>query len=406
MNLPFFIARRYLISKRSHNAINIITLISIIVVMVITGAMVIILSIMNGITDLIEQIYSPFDQDITITLREGKTFPADTLILSEMATWPGVVHRSKVIEENVLLMRADEHGIGKMKAVEPQYLEMSHMKDHAFLGEPLLEQEGQFRAILGQGLKDQMGVQLGAQTFDPLKVAAPVRGKKISKFRERALNKETIYCSGTFSINLEFDMNYFLVPIDFAKGLLEYDDHITGIELDLDDQTDVNEFAERVRDGLGPTFDVRTRYQKNALMYKTNETEKLFVFVILAFIMLLAAFNVIAALTMLMIEKKKDIGTLMSMGAGMQLVRRIFTYEGLLINLAGAGTGILLGVLLSLAQQHFGFIRMSGTIVDAYPVKVIWPDLVIVFLAVSTIGFFSTWFPVKILSKRFLESNR
>jgi len=406
VNLPFFIARRYLISKRSHNAINIITLISIIVVMVITGAMVIILSIMNGITDLIEQIYSPFDQDITITLREGKTFPADTLILSEMASWPGVVNSSKVIEENVLLMRADEHGIGKMKAVEAQYLEMSHMDEHAFLGEPLLEEDGQFRAIMGQGLKDQLGVQIGGQTFEPLKVAAPVRGKKISKFRERALNKESIFCSGTFSINLEFDMNYFLVPLDFAKELLEYEDHVTGIELDLDDETDVNEFAERVRDELGPTFDVRTRYQKNALMYKTNETEKLFVFVILAFIMLLAAFNVIAALTMLMIEKKKDISTLLSLGADMRMVRRVFTYEGILINLAGAGTGVLLGVLLSLAQQYFGFIRMSGTIVDAYPVKVIWPDLIIVFLAVSAIGFFSTWVPVRILSRRFLEASR
>lgn len=402
MHLPFFIARRYLISKRSHNAINIITLISIVVVMVITGAMVIILSIMNGITDLIDQIYSPFDQDITITLREGKTFPADTLVLEEMATWPGVLNSSKVIEENVLLMRGDEHGIGKMKGVAPQYLEMSRMAQYTYLGEGIFEDNGDARAILGQGLKDQLGVPLGSETFEPLKVAAPVRGKKISKYRERALNKELIFCSGTFSINLEFDMQYFLVPIDFATNLLEYENHITGLEFDLSDDTDPDEFAERVRTELGPTFDVRTRYQKNQLMYQTNETEKLFVFIILAFIMLLAAFNVIASLTMLMIEKKKDISTLMSMGATMQMVRRIFTYEGILINLAGAGTGIILGVLLSLGQQYFGFIRMSGTIVDAYPVQVLWPDLIGVFVAVGIIGFISTWVPVRILSRRFL----
>ncbi len=403
MNLPFFIARRYLLAKRSTNAINLITLISIVVMAVVTAAMVVVLSTLNGISDLVDKIYSPFDQDITITPAEGKTFTARDLPLDSVLALPGVANASRVIEENVLLRSGDQQAVATMKGVEPQYLAMSGMRDHMEAGEPRLSGDQGPTAILGIGLKMDLDVPLDDGVFRPLEISAPVRGKKLSRYREGAFEHEAIAVSGVFTINLDFDGRYVLVPLDLADSLLHYDGAMNALEIQLAPGGDPDRMADAVRAIAGDGFTVKTRAQKNALMYATNQGEKWFTFAVLAFIGLIGAFNIIASLTMMMIEKREDMGTLASMGARAGLARSVFFYEGLLINGVGVAVGLELGLALCWAQQRFELVTLANSVVNAYPVKVLAQDLLLITAAVMTIGLLASWIPLRGLSRRYLR---
>ncbi len=403
MNLPLLIARRYLLAKRSTNAINVITGISIAVIAVVTGAMVVVLSAVNGIAELVDTIYSPFDQDITITAAEGKTFARDSLDLGAVLADPRVQQASWTIEENVLLRCGDQQGVATLKGVEPQYIGMAHLEKYIFSGSPTLTGPLGPTAILGLALKVDLSVPLDDGIFQPLEVSAPIRGRKLSKYRKDAFEQTAVAMSGTFSMNMEYDARYVLLPIDLAADLLHYDSAVSALELELKPDAGMDEVADALRGKLGGRYLVRTRYQKNALMYATNATEKFVAFLVLAFIGLIGAFNVIASLTMMMIEKKEDMRTLMSMGATASLVRRVFFHEGMLIVITGALLGVAGGLGICWAQQRFGFVAMAEAMVDAFPVKVIWTDLVLVVITVSAIGLLATWVPLRALSRRFLQ---
>ena len=211
--------------------------------------------------------------------------------------------------------------------------------------------------------------------------------------------------SGAFSMNMEYDSKYALVPLDLAADLLHYDSAASALELELKPKADMDRAAREIAAALGPRYTVKTRYQKNALMYQTNATEKLVAFVVLTFIGLIGAFNVIASLTMMMIEKKEDMRTLMSMGATARMVRRIFLHEGLLIVLAGAVIGLALGVGIVLAQQRFGFVEMAEAVTDSFPVRLVATDIALITLTVLTIGLLATWVPLRALSRRFLYAT-
>ncbi|HRH39443.1 MAG TPA: ABC transporter permease, partial [Flavobacteriales bacterium] len=314
MNLPLLIARRYLLAKRSTNAINVITGISIGVIAVVTGAMVVV-SAVNGSADQVDTIYSPFDQDITITAAEGKTFAKDSLDLGSILANADVQQASWTIEENVLLRCGDQQAVATLKGVEPQYLRMARMDKYLFSGEEKLEDAQGPTAILGLALKADLSVPLDDGVFRPLEISAPIRGRKLSKYKREAFEQTAVAMAGTFSMNLEYDSKYVMVPIDLAASLLHYDSAVSALELQLKPGADMDDAADALRTQLGDRFIVRTRYQKNALMYATNATEKFVAFIVLAFIGLIGAFNVIASLTMMMIEKKEDMRTLMSMGA-------------------------------------------------------------------------------------------
>ncbi|MCB0765114.1 MAG: FtsX-like permease family protein [Flavobacteriales bacterium] len=405
MNLPLLFARRYLLAKRSQNAVNIITMISIVVIAVVTGAMVVVLSTMNGIGELVESIYSPFDQDITITPARGKTFPTDALDLAAVKELPEVARTSWVIEENVLLRSGDQQGVATLKGVEPQYLEMSDMKRYLFSGDLALEGATGPTAILGIALKTDLNVPLDDGIFQPLEVSAPVRGRKLSKYQQRAFEHAALAVSATYTMNMEYDAKYAVVPLSFAQELLHYDSVVNALELQLVPTADKDKVAERLRADLGPEFIVRTRYQKNDLMYRTNASEKLFTFIILIFIGLIGAFNIIASLTMMMIEKRHDMGTLMSMGATPGMVRRVFFNEGLLIVVVGIVAGVLLGLGICFAQQRFGFVSLAGSVVEAYPVVVQATDMLVICTTVFGIGVLASWIPLRALSKRFLHAT-
>ncbi|HQV52596.1 MAG: ABC transporter permease [Flavobacteriales bacterium] len=404
MNLPLLFARRYLLAKRSQNAVNVITIISIVVIAVVTGAMVVVLSTLNGIGDLVDSIYSPFDQDITITPATGKTFPKNTLDLSQLNALPEVQRSSWVIEENVLLRCGDQQGVATMKGVEPQYLEMSRLKDFLFDGAISLEGTTGPTAILGIALKTDLAVPLDDGVFQPLEISAPIRGRKLSKYQQRAFEQSSLAVSGTYTMNMEFDAKYAVVPLEFAQEVLHYDSSVSALEVQLKNSKDMDRVAKKLRVDLGPSFIVKTRYQKNALMYQTNASEKLFTFIILVFIGLIGAFNIIASLTMMMIEKQQDMRTLISMGATPGVVRRVFFNEGLLIVIVGIFAGLALGLGICFAQQQFGFVALSGSVVEAYPVLVQAEDLVVIFFTVLTIGVLAAWVPLRTLSKRFLNT--
>ncbi|MBK9538206.1 MAG: FtsX-like permease family protein [Flavobacteriales bacterium] len=411
MDLPFLFARRYLLAKRRSvdrsgqaNAINLITLISIVVVAVVTGAMVVVLSTLNGIGELVDSIYSPFDQDLTITPAQGKTILRDSLDVDAVKAAASALNASWVIEENVLLQCSGQQAVATLKAVEPQYLAMSRMPDHMYTGEPVMEGVQGPTALLGLGLKVDLGVPLDDGVLTPLRISAPVRGRKLSTYQRGAFEQAEVAVSGAFSINMEFDMRYMLMPISVAEKLLHYEHEATALEVQLPPNADLDAAADAVRERIGPQWTVRTRYQKNALMYSTNASEKWFTFVVLSFIGLIGGFNIIASLTMMMIEKKADMRTLMALGAPARLVRRIFLYEGVLIVGVGALIGLALGLGLCWLQQRFGLLALSGSVVESYPVKVLAGDIVLVLAAVLVIGVVATAVPLRALSRRFLHA--
>jgi ABC-type lipoprotein release transport system permease subunit len=405
MNLPLLFARRYLLAKRSRNAVNIITLISIVVVAVVTAAMVVVLSTLNGISALVDTLYSPFDQDITITPSTGKTFPKDSLDLAAIKAIPGVKEASWVIEENVLLRSGDDQAVATMKGVEPQYLAMSGLAQHMYAGQAKLENAHGPVVVLGAALKDGLRVPLDDGVLQPLEIGALIRGRKPGKFNASAFAQQHVAVAGAFTINLEFDGRYFLAPIALADSLLHYGNEVNALELQAVPGTDPDRLKAAVERISGPGFTVRTRYQKNALMYATNANEKWFTFVVLAFIGLIGAFNIIASLTLMMIDKRQDMRTLSGMGVTNGFIRRVFFLEGMLIVLVGTVAGLLVGLALCGLQQWTGFVSLQASVVDSYPVKVMWSDLVLIFLAVLAIGTLAAWVPLRSLSRRYLGAG-
>jgi lipoprotein-releasing system permease protein len=410
MNLPLLFARRYLLASRSKagrstNAINVITLISIVVIAVVSAAMVVVLSAVNGISDLVDTIYSPFDQDITITPAEGKTIQRDSLDVGRLLAVSGAALSSWTIEENVLLMHDGQQAVATLKGVEEPYLRMSDMQRYLFSGEARMESATGSAAVLGIGLRSDLGVPLDDGIFRPLTISAPIRGRKLSTYQQRAFERMDMAVAGTFTMNMEFDMRYVLVPFAAAETLFHYTGEASALELKLPAEKDADAVAKDLRSTLGPRYVVRTRQQKNVLMYQTNASEKFFSFLVLAFIGLIGAFNIIASLTMMMIEKRKDMGTLRSLGADPQLIRRVFLYEGLLIVLMGMVLGISVGLGVCWAQERFGLVPLDASVVDHYPVKVLWSDLLVVFATVGAIGLLATWVPLRALSKRFLHTT-
>jgi ABC-type lipoprotein release transport system permease subunit len=402
VNLPFLFARRYLLAKRSRNAVNIITAISIGVVAVVTAAMVVVLSTLNGISQLVDQLYSPFDQDVTVTPALGKTFPRDSLQLAAIRALPGVERTSWVIEENVLLRSGDRQAVATLKGVEPQYLAMSGLEQRMYAGRASLQGPAGPTVLLGAALRDRLQATADERFMRPLTIAALLRGGKPGRLDRHSFTEQQVVAAGAFTINMEFDSRYLLAPIGLAADLLQYGRQVNALEVQALPGTDLERLATSVRSLAGPNFTVKTRYQKNALMYRTNATEKWFTFLVLAFIGLIGAFNIIASLTLLMIEKRQDMRTLGGLGADDRFVRRVFFLEGLLIVAVGTLAGLLAGLALCALQQWTGLVALQDSVVESYPVQVMGSDLALIFLAVMAIGTLAAWVPLRSLSRRYL----
>lgn len=399
MNFPFFIAKRYLVSKKSHNAINIISGVSIAGVCIGTMALIIVLSAFNGLSDLVESLYNSFDPDIRITVKEGKTFDPSTAEFSSLKQLKGIAYYTEVVEGNALLKFNDKQCVATIKGVSNQFGRMS--------GFDTLVREGHFdisknNIIIGKGLSYIL--QTGTQdVFSPVSVYAPKRGNTSSINPEDGLNEMKVYIAGEFAISDEFDYKYVIMNIDKARALLDYTNEVTSIELSLQKGEDREKVQGEIIKLLGANYEVQNREQQNALLYKTLRSEKLWTFIILVFILIIATFNVIGSLTMLIIEKKKDISILHNMGADIHLIRRIFLVEGMLITFIGAFAGLFLGTLICCFQKWFSLVKFDeGYVVDAYPISFHSMDFIAITIAVMLIGFFAAWYPVRIFTKRHL----
>jgi lipoprotein-releasing system permease protein len=408
LNLPFYIASRYLVAKKSHNAINIISIISAMGVMVGTMALVVILSVFNGFDNLVRSLINSFNPDLKVILAEGKVFRPDEEIMDKIRAMPGVLDISYVLEDKALVRYEDQQTIAVVKGVGENYAVVTGLDSMMVEGEYDIREQPEPRALIGRGIS----IYLNVRPYSPrqMTIYVPRRLKQLSFDANRALNRKYIGISGVFSIEQDFDLKYILVPLGFARDLFEYKGGEVNI-LEIKVRPDYNALVVQkdIQAILGQAYLVQNRYQQNDVFYRTMQTEKWAIFLILVFILVVASFNVIGTLTMLMLEKKKDIITLRNLGADARLLRRIFLIEGWLISASGALAGALLGLLICWLQMRFGLISLQGSgsfIIDAYPVLVKASDVVIILISVIFIGLVAAWYPIRYLTRRYVEEMK
>jgi lipoprotein-releasing system permease protein len=407
MSLPLFIAKRYFFSKKSQRAINIISLISVLGVTIGTAALIIVLSVFNGFESLVVSLYNSFDPEIKITVTNGKTFPPDSVFLHHLKNIDGVKTVSLTLEESALVKYHDRQYIATIKGVDENFNLVSGIDTMLTDGAYQLQKNDSDFALVGGGIA--YNLHLNLSDFIPqLDLYVPKKSAASLLNPDEAFTRRFIQPCGIFSIQQEFDIKYILVPLRFARDVLDEERNISAIEVALDPSSNINSVQEKIKNNLGENFNVNTRLQQHALIYRIMKSEKWAVFLILAFILIIATFNVIGSLTMLIIEKQKDISVLFSMGADSSLIRKIFLAEGLMITIIGAGIGLFLGAAVCFLQKHFSLIKLSGSgnfIIDAYPVQMQFTDFLSVFATVFIIGFVAAWYPAKKLVERKINLN-
>lgn len=404
MSFPLYIARRYLVSKKSTNVINIISGISIFGVTIGTLALIIVLSVFNGLDGLIKSLFGTFDPDLKISIVEGKRFdPLNDARFIEIKNLNGIRAYTEVIEENALIRYNKKEYVATLKGVDNNYRESSGLDTMVVDGQFMLSEEGNNYALVGYNIASNLGI--GLQFIDPLIMYVPRLSTSKNISLENSTHRKFIFPSGIFSVQQEIDSRFVIVPIGFARELFEYETEISAIEIALQPGTNPGEIKDKIREILGPGFKVKDRFEQQELIYKTIKSEKLMGFLILAFILFVASFNIIGSLTMLIIDKKKDIETLRSLGANFQSIRQVFLLEGWLISVSGAVFGLVLGIAFVFLQQEFGFIKLQGNgsfIIDSYPVSLQLGDVLAVFGTVLLMGFVAAWYPVRYVTKKYL----
>jgi len=408
MFFPFYIAKRYLLSKKSHNIINIISGISVIGVMVGTMALIVVLSVFNGFEDLVESLYSSFDADIKITVKEGKAFSTELISREKIENIPGIISYSEVVEENALVRHRNEQNIVSLKGVSNDFLKNNPLDSMLVDGDMILKNQSNNYTIMGYLVAYNLGIRL-YDPINPIMVFVPKRTKKALISLDQSFNTGSLMASAVFSVQQEIDSKYIIVPISFARNLLEYSDNeVTAVEIRLDKSVELEDVQEEVSEIVGEGFNVKNRFQQQVLLFKIMKSEKWAIFLILTFILIIAAFNTVGSLSMLILDKRKDISVLHSMGASKRQIKRIFHMEGLLVSFSGALLGLFLGFVLCGLQIQFGLVKLGDAnafIVPYYPVKLIFSDFLWIFFTVLIIGIFTAWFPVRQISARHLNQK-
>ena len=408
MNFPFYIARRYLFSKKSHNAINVISAISVCGVALATLALVCTLSVFNGFQDLVTTFFTAFDSQLKITAVRGKVFDGQDKRVLQLKKMPDVEVYSESLEDNVMVQYQGRQAMAVVKGVEDNFDQLTPIDSILFgRGDLLLHDEVVDYAIPGIQLLSTLGS--GIRFLDPLEIYAPRRGAKVNMANpSTAFVTGNLFSSGlVFAVNQEkYDASYILTSIDFARRLFQYTTEVSAINLKLKAGADTDAVKKHIQDLLGDDFLVQDRYEQQADTYRIMEIEKLISYLFLTFILMIACFNVIGSLSMLIIDKRDDVVTLRNLGASDRQIVRIFLFEGRMISFFGAFAGVVLGLLLCWLQQEYGLIALGSSgscVVDAYPVSVHASDVLLIFITVLLIGFLSVWYPVRFLSKRLLN---
>lgn len=411
MNLPFYIARRYLFSKKKHNAINIISAVSVCGVALATLALVCTLSVFNGFQDMVAGFFTAFDPELKITVREGKVFDPHESRVAQIHAMPEIEVWTETLEENAMVQYKDRQTMAVIKGVEDNFEQLTAIDSLLYgTGKFVLNDSVVDYGILGVELMSELGT--GIQFVDPLQVYAPKRNARVNMANPAAsFNSDYLFSPGAvFIVNQQkYDARYILTSLGFARRLFDYDIEVSAIEIKLKPGCNIDAVEKKMEKILGERFVVQNRYEQQADVFRIMEIEKFISYLFLTFILAIACFNVIGSLSMLILDKRDDVETLRNLGAGDQLITRIFLFEGRMISVFGASIGIVLGLLLCFLQQKFGLISLGGGngsfVVDAYPVSVHLTDVLLVFVTVIAVGFLSVWYPVKYLSRRLLSAT-
>ena len=408
MNLPLYIAKRYLFAKKKHNAINIISAISVCGVALATLAMVCTLSVFNGFHEMVEGLFTAFDAPLKITASQGKVFSQQDSRIQQILQMPEVDTAMPTIEENAMVQYKDKQLMVTIKGVDDSFTQITEI-DSILYGRQqfLLQEEGVDYGILGMGVASTLGT--GLQFVDPLLVIAPKQHVRVNIANPAAaFARGYLHSPGSlFLVNQEkYDTQYILTSMDFARQLFGYRDEVSAMEIKLKPGTNESRVQARMKDILGDEFQIQNRFEQQSDIFRIMEIEKFISYLFLTFILIIATFNVIGSLSMLIVDKREDAQTLRNLGASNQLIERIFMFEGWLIAAYGAVAGIVIGVVLCLIQHHFGIISLGNNfIVEAYPVSVHLTDVLLIFITVLAVGALSVIFPVKYMSKKLMSRN-
>jgi lipoprotein-releasing system permease protein len=401
MNFPFYIARRYLFSKKSTNAINVISAISVIGVAVATAALVIVLSVFNGFRDLVSSLFTAFDPQIEVVPVKGKVAAADDPILTKIKRLPEVAVATECVEDQALAMYGNKQTMVNIKGVEDNFDSLTNIRK-------ILYGDGQWGlhaanleyGVVGIRLASTLGT--GARWNGYLHIYAPQREGQLDMMSpEESFVEDSLLSPGVvFAVNqAKYDKNYILTSITFARNLFFRQGMITSLELRLKDGSSIQSVKKEIQNIAGKKYNVLDRYEQQADQFRIMQVEKFIAYIFLTFILIVACFNIICSLSMLIIDKKDDVETLRNLGASDKQISRVFMFEGRMIAVFGALIGIGVGLLLCLLQQQFGLVGMGSSsgsfIVDAYPVSVHFGDVLLIFLTVILIGWAAVWYPVK-----------
>ena len=409
MNFPFYIARRYLFSKKSTHAINVISSISVIGVAVASMALVVTLSVFNGFHDMVASLFTQMDPQLKVTPVKGKTAPADDPILTKIRQLPQVEVATECLEDQALAVYKDRQLMVKVKGVDDNFDSLTHIRE-------IIEGDGRFElhaadmnyGIPGLGVAYLLGM---GYTYDqPLRIYAPKREGQLDMANPTdGFVEDELYSPGVvFSIKQgKYDKNYILTSVYFTRQLFAQDGMLSSLELRLKPGSDFDAVKERMQEIAGDKYHVYDRYEQQEDTFRIMKIEKLIAYIFLTFILIIACFNIIGSLSMLIIDKKADVVTLRNLGASDRQISRIFLFEGRMISFIGAFIGIAIGLLLCWLQQQYGIVRLGSSegsfIVDAYPVSVHPWDVVLIFVTVIAVGFLAVWYPVRYFSRRLLS---
>ncbi len=397
MRFPLYIAWRYLLAKKTHNAINIITLVSMLGVGVGAMALVVILSVTNGLEKLIITQFNAFHADIEILPAGGKTFQLSGFPLDELNAVPGVLHAGTILEESGMVRYRERQHLVRFRGVDSLYHKITGVDTLIVEGVYELERNDRDFLVPGNGVASIINASIH-DLLHPIEVFIPARGRTAGLTPAQAFRTSSNHASGIFAVQAEVDAEFVLLPLRLMRRLLEYDDEVSSIVIHLEEGHRISSTQRRISQLAGPDYTIRNRMQQQEFLYKVMRSEKWAIFFILSFILMIAAFNIVGSLTMLVLEKRKDISVLRSMGASRKLIERIFLLEGILISMGGALGGILLGGLVSWLQMQYGIIGIQAEgafIIDAYPVAVKTFDLVLVAFTVFCIGLLASLLPIK-----------
>lgn len=396
MRLPLFIAQRYLFSNKKRTIINVISWISLVSIAVGTTALIVVLSVYNGIGELTQTLFNVFDPELKIERVEGKTFQTSTIAYDELASTPGIKAISHVVEENAWMTYRDNESIIQLRGVDDHYAALTGLDTMIYEGSYLLHEGELNYLLLGAELYYNMGIN--AYTNQPVAIHIPKRGSGIGTTMADAFNSGYAYPTGNFYIQQDIDSRYVIAPVRMVRDLMNYStDEVTSLYVALNEGVSVKRTQRQLQELLGPDFSVKDRFEQQPLYYKIFRSERLGVFLILSLIILIATLNLIASLSLLIIDKRKDISTMKSLGMEEETIRRTFFNEGMMIGIIGAVGGLLIGFAICWIQQRFGIIKMgSGNlIVNAFPVAMRAIDFIITFLMVILLTTLSVTFTVR-----------